>query len=168
MNLWLKDSEKKLGMRWSWKQEAEKDACYTSKHQLCTCHCSLSSTHTTATISAQNPYGEFWSHDDSNRHQLWARSLSVFPNINQVVFLLLWAIQSKNHAMCVLGMLSIHPAKQTPRLEPSLLPHQHVLDLGCSFEFSFANEVKWKQLKPAQSLRPGHSNSLWLNRKWVD
>lgn len=167
MNLWLKDSAKKLGMRWTCKQEAEKDACDTSKQQLCTCDCSLSSVSTTATISAQNPYMMTVT-DISFRHAFWLSSLIsskfCFSCCGQFN---LRTIQGVSWAY-VGCMLSIHPAKQTPRLEPSLLPHQHVLEFGHSFELSFANGVKWKQLKPSQSQRLRYSNFLWLNRKWVN
>lgn len=173
MNLWLKDGAKKLGMRWTWKQKAEKAAllCLQGaalhvwlQPELYQYNCNNFSTKSIQRFSHMMIVT-----DTSFGHAVCLFSLM---SISQVLFLLLWEFSLRT-IQCVswarVGcMLSIHPVKQTPRLEVSLLPYHHILEFGCSFEFSFANGVKWKQLKPTQSQRLGYSHFLWLNRKWVD
>lgn len=117
---------KNLGMRWTWKQEAEKDALLHL--QAAALHLWLQpelyqfNCNNFNTKSIQRFGHMITVTDISFGHAVCLVSLT---SINQFFFLLLWAIQSKNHTMCGLGMcrISIHPAKQTPRFEPSLLSH---------------------------------------------
>lgn len=117
MNLWLRDSAKKLGMRWTRRQEAEKDALLhlqaAAWHlwlqpELYQYNCNNFST------KSMQRFGHMVTITDISFGH--AVCLSSLTSINQILFLLLWAIQSKNHTMCVLGMCRmyvIHTSSQT-------------------------------------------------------
>lgn len=109
MNLWLKDGAKKLGMIWTWKPEAEKDALLHLQaaalhlwlqHELYQYNCNNFSTKSVQRLGHMTTVT-----DTSFGH---AVCLSSLLSISRVLFLLLWATQSKNHMMCVLGMCRMY------------------------------------------------------------
>lgn len=76
---------KNLGMRWTRKQEAEKDALLHL--QAAALHLWLQPELYQYNCNNFNTKSiEIWSHDNSNRHQLWACSLSSFPDEHQPIF----------------------------------------------------------------------------------
>lgn len=142
MNLWLKDSAKKLGMN-------EPESRRQRRMPVTPPRSSFASVTAAWAPPVQlqqfqhKIHTEIWSHDDSNRHQLWACSLSVFPNITQVVFLLLWQFSLRILQYVCPGHV-IHTSSQTPRLEPSLLLHEHVLRV---WMLLWVLLCKWSKMK---------------------
>lgn len=176
MNLWLKDSAKKRRRVFTGKQEAKEDAILHLQatalylwlqHELCLYNYSNFGTKSVQRLSFGHiKKGIFIDFG----HAVYAFSLL---SVSQVLFPYCGQL-SLSTTQCMpwasVGYMSSIPYGQPDSWAwpISNTSSASIWVLGYSFGFSFANEVKWKPLKFAQSQRLGHSSLPLPKRKLID
>lgn len=176
MNLWLKDSARKRRMVFTQKQEAKEDALLHLQatalylwlqHELYQCNCNNFGTKSVQRLS----FGHMMKGIFINfGHAVYVFSLL---SVKHVLFLYCGQL-SLSTTQCMpwatVGYMSSIPYGQPDSWAWPVSNTSSASSwvLGHSFGFSFANEVKRKPLKSAQSQRLGHSSVSLPKRKLLD